>query len=109
MEWSHFSVLRDESLLKALKPVDYDNRHNLIISDDSVKTITTFMSRVAARTITDVEREVCMFTSVYAHYTPGNTLRILGALGEPQCRLQHRNTLSKLLKALISLHLGQPS
>ncbi|KAF8465121.1 hypothetical protein JB92DRAFT_2838746 [Gautieria morchelliformis] len=86
MEWSHFSVLRDESLLKALKAVDYDNRHNLIISDDSVKTMTTFMSRVAARTITDVEREVCMFASVYAHYTPGNTLRILGALGELQCR-----------------------
>ncbi|KAF8515642.1 hypothetical protein JB92DRAFT_2717112 [Gautieria morchelliformis] len=74
-ERSRFSVLRDESLLKALEPVDYDNRRNLIISDDSVKTITTFMSRVAGRAITHVEREVCMFGCSLGAYMIRETIR----------------------------------
>jgi hypothetical protein len=75
VERRRFSVLRDQSLLKALKPVDREDNHDLIISNDSVNTITTFMSRIAGRSITHAETDLCMFGCTAGAYTIFETIQ----------------------------------
>jgi hypothetical protein len=60
MERRRFSILRDEGIRTALKSVDLEDNRDLSISDEFLKTITSFMSRVAGRPITNTERELCM-------------------------------------------------
>ncbi|KAF8588179.1 hypothetical protein K439DRAFT_1658670 [Ramaria rubella] len=63
MERERFSVLRDESIQEALKPVAIHTNGDLEIPHDARTTFTAFMSRVAGRPVGESEQQ-CFTTSL---------------------------------------------